>query len=208
MKPPYDVDAAIAALAAEDPPLAALIERVGDYQLNLRDMHSPFLGLLRAIVYQQLSGKAAATIYARLRAIFPEETPTPAALLAMPDERLRAVGLSGAKMLAARDLAAKTIAGVVPTIEELAAMTDEDIIERLMSVRGIGRWTVEMLLIFNLGRPDVVPVMDLGVRKGFMLTYELDELPTPAFLRGYGERWAPHRSVASWYLWRATDQIP
>lgn len=208
MKPPYDIDAAIAALAAEDPPLAALIERIGDYELRLRDMHSPFLGLLRAIVYQQLSGKAAATIHTRVKALFPQDTPTPAGVLAMSDERLRSAGLSGNKVRAIQDLAAKTLAGVVPTIDELAHMPEAEIIERLTTIRGIGRWTVEMLLIFNLGRPDILPVTDLGIRKGYMLTYGLEELPSFSFLREHGERWAPYRSVASWYLWRATDQIP
>lgn len=206
MTPLYDIDAAIAALA-EDPPLGALIARVGDYGLTLRDVASPFHGLLRAIVYQQLSGKAAGTIYGRVNALYPDQTPTPALLLATPDEQLRSAGLSAAKTAAAKDLAAKTVAGVVPTADALASMDDEQIIARLTSVRGIGRWTVEMLLMFNLGRPDVLPITDLGIRKGFMLTYELDLLPAPSYLRTYGERWAPYRSVASWYLWRAVDQV-
>lgn len=206
MQPPYDIDAAVAALA-EDPPLAALIERVGDYRLLLRDMQSPFRGLLRAIVFQQLSGKAAATIHGRVKALFPDHTPTPELLLAMPDEQLRAAGLSRSKVAAVKDLAAKTLAGIVPASDRLAELHDEEIIERLVSVRGIGRWTVEMLLIFNLGRPDVLPVTDLGIRKGFMLTYGLDVLPAPAYIRSHGERWAPYRSVASWYLWRATDPV-
>ncbi|NLO80021.1 MAG: DNA-3-methyladenine glycosylase 2 family protein [Xanthomonadaceae bacterium] len=207
---PYtdELDAAIAALCAEDPPLAALIARVGDYRLELRDMHSPFLGLLRAIVYQQLSGKAAAAIHARLQALFPGSVPTPAGVLAMPEEKLRSVGLSRAKILAAKDLAAKTIAGLVPAPEALAGMDDEEIIARLTSVRGIGRWTAEMLLIFNLGRPDVLPVSDLGIRKGFMLTYGLAALPSPTEVRRHGARWAPYRTVASWYLWRANEVLP
>jgi len=207
---PYtdELDAAIAALCAEDPPLAALIARVGDYRLELRDMHSPFLGLLRAIVYQQLSGKAAAAIHACLQALFPGSVPTPAGVLAMPEEKLRSVGLSRAKILAAKDLAAKTIAGLVPAPEALAGMDDEEIIARLTSVRGIGRWTAEMLLIFNLGRPDVLPVSDLGIRKGFMLTYGLAALPSPTEVRRHGARWAPYRTVASWYLWRANEVLP
>jgi DNA-3-methyladenine glycosylase II len=199
MQPPYDIDAAVAVLAG-DPPLRALIERIGDYRLVLRDVRTPFLGLLRAIVFQQLSGKAAVTIHQRLKGVFPNQTPTPAALLEMPDEQLRAVGLSRAKVAAAKDLAAKTIAGTVPTADALADLHDEEIVQRLISVRGIGRWTVEMLLIFNLGRPDVLPINDLGIRKGFMLTYRLDALPAPAFVQAHGERWAPYRSVASWYL--------
>lgn len=208
IRPSYDSELAITTLAGADPLLGALIERVGDYRLNLRDMHSPFLGLLRAIVYQQLSGKAAATIHGRLKALFPDELPTPTALLAMPDQQLRAAGLSGAKTLAVKDLAAKTIAGVVPTAAALNALADEEIIERLTSVRGIGRWTVEMLLIFNLGRPDVLPVSDLGIRKGFMLTYGLAALPSPTEVRRHGARWAPYRTVASWYLWRANEVLP
>lgn len=206
MKPTYDIDAAVAALA-EDPPLGALIRRVGDYGLTLRDVTSPFHGLLRAIVYQQLSGKAAGTIYGRVNALYPDQAPTPALLLATPDEQLRGAGLSAAKTAAAKDLAAKALAGVVPTADALSSMDDEEIIARLTSVRGIGRWTVEMLLMFNLGRPDILPISDLGIRKGFMLTYELDALPAPSELRTYGERWAPYRSVASWYLWRAVDQV-
>lgn len=206
MQPPYDIDAAIAALA-EDPPLAALIERVGDYRLRLRDMQSPFRGLLRAIVFQQLSGKAAATIHNRVKALFPDHTPTPELLLAMPDEQLRAAGLSRSKVAAAKDLAAKTLAGIVPTSDMLAELHDEEIIERLVSVRGIGRWTVEMLLIFRLGRPDVLPVDDFGVRKGFMLLHELADMPAPRELKEHGAIWAPWRSVASWYLWRATEVL-
>jgi DNA-3-methyladenine glycosylase II len=205
MKPPYDIDAALNALAM-DPPLAALIERIGEFRLSLRDMQSPFLGLLRAIVFQQLSGKAATTIHNRLRAMFPDEAPTPESLLAMPDDALRSAGLSRGKIAAARDLAVKTIEGVVPSADALAGMSDDEIVERLVSVRGIGRWTVEMLLIFNLGRPDVLPINDLGIRKGFMLTFGTDGLPSPAEVGVYGARWAPYRSVASWYLWRATDQ--
>jgi len=207
MRPPYDAQLAIAELARRDPPLGTLIERVGPYRLTLRDMRSPFLGLLRAIVYQQLSGKAAATIHGRLTALFERGEVTPAALLAMPPERLRAAGLSAAKAAAAYDLAEKTLAGIVPDADALTAMADEEIIERLVSVRGIGRWTVEMLLMFNLGRPDVLPVTDLGIRKGFMVTYGLAAMPTPSAVRLHGERWAPYRSVASWYLWRAVDQV-
>lgn len=208
IRPAYDIELAIDVLSQEDPLLGALIERIGPYQLNLRHIQSPFLSLLRAIVYQQLSGKAAATILGRLNALFEEETPSPSSLLAMPDEALRSVGLSAAKTLAVKDLAAKVLEGLVPTMEQLSTMDDEEIVERLILVRGIGRWTVEMLLIFSLGRPDVLPVADLGIRRGFMRTYELDDMPTPSFIRAHGLRWAPYRSVASWYLWRASDQIP
>lgn len=206
MRPPYDIDRASAELAQADPRLGELIARVGPCRLTLRDMHSPFLGLLRAIVYQQLTGKAAATIYDRLCGLFEGGEPEPRALLALPLERLRAVGLSGAKAAAAYDLAEKTLAGVVPPREALTRMADEEIIERLVQVRGIGRWTVEMLLIFNLGRANVLPVGDLGVRRGVMRIYRLAAMPTPTEVRRYGEPWAPYRSVASWYLWRAAEQ--
>jgi DNA-3-methyladenine glycosylase II len=208
IRPAYDIELAVDALSREDPLLGALIEQIGPYQLNLRYIKSPFLSLLRAIVYQQLSGKAAATIHGRLNALFDGGTPSPSSLLAMPDEALRSVGLSAAKTLAVKDLAAKVLEGTVPTMAQLNAMDDDEIVERLIQVRGIGRWTVEMLLIFSLGRPDVLPVADLGIRRGFMRTYELDDMPAPGFIRTHGLRWAPYRSVASWYLWRASDQVP
>jgi 3-methyladenine DNA glycosylase/8-oxoguanine DNA glycosylase len=204
----YDLLLARRHLAEQDAVLGGVIDAVGECRLALRDTASPFLGLLRAIVYQQLSGKAAASIHARLLALFPDAVPTPAALLALPDETLRAAGLSAAKVRAAKDLAEKAQAGVVPALTELTAMSDEQIVERLVCVRGIGRWTVEMLLIFNLGRPDVLPLNDLGVRKGFMRAYGLAELPSHAALLARGQRWAPYRSVASWYLWRAAEQNP
>lgn len=206
MSLPYDAEQAIAALKAIDAPLAALIERVGPYRLKLRTAPNPFQALMRSIVYQQLSGKAAATIYGRVLDLFPEdELPLPQHILDTPDEALREAGLSRAKTAAVKDLAAKTLGGIVPERAVLRTLEDEAIIERLTAVRGVGRWTVEMLLIFYLGRPDVLPVTDLGVRKGFMLTYDLDDLPSPSALREHGQRWEPYRSVASWYLWRAND---
>lgn len=208
IRPGYDIEFAISTLSQEDPLLGTLIERIGPYGLNLRYIQSSFLSLLRAIVYQQLSGKAAATIHGRLKALFEAETPDPAALLGMPDEVLRTAGLSNAKTLAVKDLAAKVLDGTVPTMAELDAMDDEAIIESLIQIRGIGRWTVEMLLIFSLGRPDILPVSDLGIRRGFMRTYQMTEMPTPGLVRSHGERWAPYRSVASWYLWRASELTP
>lgn len=206
MSLPYDAEQAIAALKAIDAPLAALIERVGPYRLKLRTAPNPFQALMRSIVYQQLSGKAAATIYGRVLDLFPEdELPLPQHILDTPDEALREAGLSRAKTAAVKDLAAKTLGGIVPERAVLRTLEDEAIIERLTAVRGVGRWTVEMLLIFYLGRPDVLPVTDLGVRKGFMHTYDLDDLPSPSALRAHGRRWTPYRSVASWYLWRAND---
>jgi len=205
---PYDLDEALAMLR-RDPPLAMLIERVGPCALSLEGQSiDPFEALLRAIVYQQLSGKAAGAIHQRLLAQFPAG-PTPEQLLATDAGVLREAGLSRAKIAALQDLATKTLDGVVPSLAALAKMEDLEIISRLTAVRGIGRWTVEMLLLFHLGRPDILPVNDLGVRKGFMLTYGLAALPSPAELLEYGKRWKPYRSVASWYLWRAVDlQVP
>lgn len=207
MSLPYDPDEATTVLAEADPLLAHLIERVGPFHLELRSIDaSPFHALMRAIIYQQLSGKAAATIHGRVLALFPgDAAPDPDEILAMPVEALRGAGMSRAKVAAVKDLAAKTLDGVVPPLEHFDDMDDEAIIDRLTAVRGIGRWTVEMLLIFYLGRPDVLPVTDLGVRKGFMLAYGLDDLPHPSELADYGARWQPYRSVASWYLWRSLD---
>lgn len=202
----YDPAEAVTALAAADETLGQLMERVGPFTLETRALLSPFQALLRSITYQQLSGKAAATIYGRALALFPGGgPPTPEQILAIEEDRLRGAGLSRAKVAAFKDLAAKTLDGIVPPLDALQEMKDAEIIERLTAVRGIGRWTVEMLLMFRLGRPDVLPVTDLGVRKGFMLTYDLDDLPKPKELRTYGECWRPYRSVASWYMWRAVD---
>jgi 3-methyladenine DNA glycosylase/8-oxoguanine DNA glycosylase len=167
---------------------------------------SLFLALARSIVYQQLTGKAAATILGRVNALFaPRRVVTPRGLLEMAPERLRAAGLSAAKTAALRDLAAKTLNGTVPSLARIRRMRDEEIIEHLTEVRGIGQWTVEMLLIFRLGRPDVLPLDDLGVRKGFGLTFRRGKLPTASIMSRRGERWRPYRSVASWYLWRALE---
>ncbi len=206
----YDTDAAIAALRAADATLARLIDRAPYCDMATRDARDSserdlFQSLLRSIVYQQLSGKAAATILGRVEALFDGRPPEPGALLELPDEALRGAGLSRNKTLAVRDLAARTLDGTVPPLDELEALDDEAIIQRLIQVRGIGRWTVEMLLMFRLRRPDVLPVDDLGVRKGFMLTYGLDTLPKPVELRAHAEDWRPYRSVASWYLWRAVE---
>jgi 3-methyladenine DNA glycosylase/8-oxoguanine DNA glycosylase len=162
--------------------------------------------LLRSIVYQQLSGKAAATILDRVNQIFaPRAAPTPRGLLEISPERLRAAGLSAAKTLAVRDLAERTLDGTVPSLARIRRMGDEQIVERLIAVRGIGRWTVEMLLLFRLGRPDILPLSDLGVRKGFGLTFHRGRLPATRTMIRRGERWRPYRSVASWYLWRALE---
>lgn len=204
----YDPDDAVTHLRRADVHLAAAIDTAGPFVLKPQPLQSPFEALLRSIVYQQLSGKAAATIYSRVEELLPKRRPAtwPQVILDLDEATLRAAGLSRNKTAAAKDLAAKTLDGTVPTLRKLRTMSDEEIIERLVSVRGIGVWTVQMLLIFRLGRPDVLPLADLGVRKGFQRVYGLETLPTPAELTERGEVWRPFRSVASWYLWRVLDQ--
>lgn len=202
---PFDPQAAADSLCRADKRLGRLIRKVGPFTLRPQKMQSPFEALLRAIVYQQLSGKAAATILGRVTALMPGSRPSPQGIIDLDDERLRGAGLSRAKTTAVKDLAAKTLDGTVPTLIRLKRMDDEEILSRLVQVRGVGRWTVEMLLMFRLGRPDVLPSTDLGVRKGFMVTYRTAEMPTPLAVLEHGERWRPFRSVASWYLWRALD---
>ncbi len=203
----FDPKATVDHLRSSDPMLARLIESVGPFRLQLDKTRSLFLALAEAIVYQQLTGRAAATIFSRLRALFPHPHlgPTPQQILRVSEERLRSAGLSRAKLLSLRDLARKTADGELPDLAEVHRMEDEAIIERLTQVRGIGRWTVEMLLIFRLGRPDVLPVDDYGIRKGFAIAFKKRELPTRKDLEKRGVRWRPYRTVASWYLWRATD---
>ena len=212
-KPPFNTDEALAHLRANDAKLATLIDRVGPFILHLDHSASPFDSLVESILYQQLHGKAAATIHARVRQYFGGD-PTPRLLLDTPDDILRGLGVSGNKTKALKDLAARTIDGTVPSHAAIVKMSDADIVERLTEVRGIGSWTVEMLLIFRLGRPDVLPVTDYGVRKGYALTFmrvprsrpiEAADLPKPDVVFRRGQRWAPFRSVAAWYLWRACD---
>jgi DNA-3-methyladenine glycosylase II len=186
--------------------MAELIARSRRYNITPAVIIRPFDALAESIAYQQLSGKAAATIFGRVRALYPKRKwLDPEQLLATPDETLRAAGLSRAKTAALKDLAAKTIDGTVPAGRALIRMSDDEIITRLTAVRGIGRWTVEMLLLFDLGRPDVWPVDDYGVRKGFAKTFGRRKLPTPKQLMKFGEKWRPYRSVAAWYFWRALD---
>ena len=195
-------------LSATDARLAALIARSLPYNIKPLPSMRPFDALAESIVYQQLSGKAAATIFGRVRALFPKRKwLDPKKILETPDEHFRAAGLSRGKTAALKDLAAKTIDGTVPSGRELARMSDEEIIERLIAVRGIGRWTVEMLLLFELGRPDVWPVADYGVRKGFAKTFGRRKLPTPKQLMKIGKKWQPYRSAAAWYFWRALDKV-
>lgn len=187
--------------------MAELIARSRRYNITPAVSIRPFDALAESIAYQQLSGKAAAKIFSRVRALYPKRKwLDPEQLLATPDETLRGAGLSRAKTAALKDLAAKTMDGTVPSGRALIRMTDDEIIERLTVVRGIGRWTVEMLLLFDLGRPDVWPVDDYGVRKGFAKTFGRRKLPTPKQLVKFGEKWRPYRSVAAWYFWRALDE--
>jgi len=219
-KLPYSRSEAVAHLCATDPKLARLIERAGPFTMRLASQQSPFEALTEAIIYQQLHGKAAAAIHARLIAGFqPLPTlmpvhPTPQQILDCPTQQLRGAGLSTNKTLALRDLAAKTLDGTVPSLARIRRMDDEAIVEHLTQVRGIGRWTVEMFLIFRLGRADVLPTSDYGVRKGFALTFQglkpttkvtPDLLAKPADMERRTRKWSPFRSVASWYLWRACD---
>jgi DNA-3-methyladenine glycosylase II len=199
-------DRALRHLSATDPRLAALIARSRRYDIAPSLSIRPFDALAESIAYQQLNGKAAATIWSRVRALYPRRKYlNPKLVLATPDAQLRAAGLSRNKIAALKDLAAKTIDGTVPSGRALSRMSDDEIIARLITVRGIGRWTVEMLLLFDLGRPDVWPVDDYGVRKGFAKTFRRRKLPTPKQLMKFGERWRPYRSVAAWYFWRALD---
>jgi DNA-3-methyladenine glycosylase II len=193
-------------LGAVDPVMKQLIAAAGPFAIETREEYSCFETLARAIAHQQLNGKAAQSILNRFVATCGQGIfPAPAALLALEDAALRASGFSFSKIAALRDLAAKTLSGIVPVREHLHSLEDLEIIERLTAVRGIGRWTVEMLLMFQLRRPDVLPVDDFGVRQGFQLAYGLKRMPAPKMLALFGERWAPHRSAAAWYLWRAVD---
>ena len=196
---------AIAHLCAADKILARLIKKVGPCTLKPK-RRPPFEALVSAVTHQQLNGTAAMTILKRVIALYPgKKFPAPEDLLGTSDERLRSAGLSRAKAAALKDLADKTLSGVVPSLRAVSRMSDAELIERLTAVRGVGPWTVEMLLMFTLGRPDVLPVADFGVRKGFAVTYGLAELPTPKQLLAHGERWRPHRTTAAWYMWRALE---
>ena len=197
---------AVPHLIRSDKTLARLIKRVGPCTLAPERKRTPFQALVRSVAYQQLNGKAAQTILGRVIALYPRrQFPTPEDLLATPDEKLRGAGLSRAKTAAVKDIAAKTLDGVVPDSRAIAKLSNEEIIARITTVRGVGPWTVEMLLMFTLGREDVLPATDFGVRKGFARTYGLKEMPSPKELLAHGERWRPHRTTASWYLWRAAD---
>jgi 3-methyladenine DNA glycosylase/8-oxoguanine DNA glycosylase len=196
------------ALSKLDRKLGHLISKV-PFTFEIQEQLSPYESLFRAIVYQQLTGKAAGTILGRVQDLYPKRRiPKPEEVLETPDEKLRGAGLSRAKTAAIKDLAAKAIEGVVPTAREIVRLSDEEVVERLTSIRGVGVWTVQMMLIFKLGRPDVWPVTDYGVRKGFALLFKHRELPTPKELILLGERFAPHRSTLAWYMWRAVEFFP
>ncbi len=205
-----DIAQALGHLRAADGELGGLIDRAGPFGLTLPEESSTFAALAEAIVYQQLSPRAAATIFGRFCALFPGAPgcPTPEQVLAASEEALRGAGLSGAKQRALHDLARRSVDGDLPTLDEARGMDDEAIIERLVEVRGIGRWTAEMFLIFTLGRPDVLPADDYGLRRGFQVAFGTEAVPTRQELVRRGERWAPYRTVASWYLWRALEPTP
>jgi DNA-3-methyladenine glycosylase II len=194
-------------LSKVDPVMRRLIQAVGPFALKAQIRRSPFESLARAIAYQQLHDKAAESILKRFIALFPgRRFPQPDELLAASTRAIRRSGFSRAKVAALRDLAAKALDGTVPKSRVIKRLADDAIVERLIEVRGIGRWTVEMLLIFQLGRPDVLPIDDFGLRNGFRIAYGRRTLPTPKDVLRYGERWKPYRTAAAWYLWRAADR--
>jgi DNA-3-methyladenine glycosylase II len=203
----FELSDAIRHLSERDDTLRALIAEVTPFQIDVADTQSPYEVLLESIAYQSISGKAAATIFGRIKALGTDgRPPSPEQMLKTPVAKLRKAGLSGAKVLAMKDLAKKALAGIVPTHEEALKLSDEELVERLISVRGIGAWTVEMFLIFRLGRPDVLPIHDLGVKKGWSVAYGKKHMPKPKELLEFGERWRPYRTVASWYMWRAFER--
>lgn len=198
--------AALKHLADADPVMRQLIQDIGDCLLKPETRRPPFQSLVQAVAHQQLHGTAANTILGRFRKLFPgRRFPRAEDLAGVTDEQLRACGFSFAKIRAIRDIAEKTLSGVVPASRHIVKLSDEEIVARLTEVRGVGRWTVEMLLIFQLGRPDVLPVDDFGVRSGYSTAYKLKKMATPKELRAFGELWKPHRTTAAWYLWRAAD---
>jgi DNA-3-methyladenine glycosylase II len=200
------IESAVAHLRAVDPVLDGLIERVGPCGFAVRRRHSPYQSLVHAVAHQQLHGAAAKAILGRFLALYPDQDfPSPADVQATSDRRLRGAGFSRGKIRCIRDLTVKTLEGLVPERRVVQRLDDEAVIERLTAVHGVGRWTVEMLLMFTLGRPDVLPVDDYGIRAGFRIAYGMKSMPKPVTVRRRGERWRPYRTIASWYLWRATE---
>jgi 3-methyladenine DNA glycosylase/8-oxoguanine DNA glycosylase len=203
----FDPKQAVRHLRVADPALGAIIASIGPFAMELKGSRSLFGALAEAIVYQQLSNKAAATIYGRVEALFPRARDgfTPRHILAASDESLRGCGLSRAKVLAVQDLARRVHGKELPTLEEAQALDDAALVERLVTVRGIGRWSAEMFLMFRLGRPDVLPLDDYSLRKAYAKAFRKRALPSPEALQKHGERWRPYRTVASWYLWRTLE---
>ena len=198
--------AAIKHLAKIDPVMRRLIREHGACELVPETRRPPFQSLVMAVAHQQLHGAAANNILSRFRKLFPgRRFPRPEDLASVSDAQLRACGFSFAKIASIRDITAKTLTGVVPSSRKIEKLSDDEIVERLTEVRGVGRWTVEMLLIFQLGRPDVLPADDFGVRSGFRHAYRKREMPSVKELLAFGERWRSHRTVAAWYLWCAAD---
>ena len=198
--------AALKHLATADPVMARLIREVGPCKLAHEPWRSPFQSLVQAVAHQQLNGTAAETILTRFKKLFPKRRfPKPEDLANVTDEQIRACGFSFAKIAAIRDIAAKTLDGTIPSSRQIEKLADEEIIQRLTEARGVGRWTVEMLLIFQLGRKDVLPVDDFGVRTGFRLAYKKREMPKPKALLAFGKKWRPHGTTAAWYLWQAAN---
>jgi len=198
--------AALKHLSAVDPVMRRLIRQTGSCRLKPEPWRSPFQSLVQAVAHQQLHAAAAENILGRFQRLFPRRRfPKPADLAAVTDLQLRACGFSFAKIAALRDIAAKTLDGTIPTSRQIEKLGDEEIIGRLTAARGVGRWTVEMLLIFQLGRRDVLPADDFGVRNGFRIAYKKREMPKPKVLIRFGKRWRPHATTAAWYLWRAAD---
>ena len=194
-------------LSAVDPVMRRIIRECGPCTFSPEALQSPFQSLVQAVAHQQLNGTAANTILRRFIKLFPgKRFPRAEDLSDVSDESLRAAGFSQAKVAAIRDIAAKTLAGVVPTSRQIVRLADEEIITRLTEVRGVGRWTAEMLLIFQLGRPDVLPADDFGVRTGFRIAYRRREMPKVKELLAFGERWKPHRTTAAWYLWQVANR--
>jgi DNA-3-methyladenine glycosylase II len=189
-----------------DPVMAQLIRRAGPYAVKPVRGEGAYEALVQAVAHQQLTGKAASTILGRFYALYGIDCcPEPARLVETPDAALRSCGFSRAKTAALKDIAARSLDGTIPPRRALARMRDEEIIERLVEARGVGRWTVEMFLMFTLGRQDVLPVDDYGIRLGYKIAYGKRLLPKPKALAKFGERWGPYRTTASWYLWRAVD---
>lgn len=203
-----ETDPAIAHLSAQDDDLARIIAQVGPCGLQPKAQREPYEGLIRSIAYQQLHARAAEAIFGRFLALYPNETfPSAASILATDEQLIRGCGFSGSKVATICGIAEKMLDGTIPTRDAAMALSDDELIKRLVVLRGVGRWTVEMLLIFTLERPDVLPVDDFGVREGWRLLKALDKQPTPKELARIGEAWSPYRSTATWYLWRTVELL-